>query len=65
MLKKRFFEKKYPKFLYTQKKHVLKGQNASATALRWFASDTSHIVFIHIASLGEVSAHLFGEEQSF
>ena len=31
---------------------------ASATALRWFASDTAHIVSIHITSVGE-SVHIF------
>ena len=36
-----------------------------ATVLRWFASDTAHIVFIQYNICGEVSAHLYGEEQSF
>ena len=30
---------------------TFKGQNMSATALRWFPSDTVHIVFIHIPSM--------------
>ena len=37
---------------------VFKGQNASATALIWFASDTALIVFIHIISVGK-SVHIF------
>ena len=38
--------------------------NASATTLRWFASDTENIVFIY-TNCGEDSAHLHGKEQSF
>ena len=34
----------------TQEKKVLKGRNASTTAPIWFASDTAHIMFIHITS---------------
>ena len=34
-----------------EKKKILKGQNMSATPLRWFASDTAHIVIIIMASV--------------
>ena len=35
-----------------------KGWNVSATALRWFASDTAHIVFIHITFV-VMPVHIF------
>ena len=37
---------------------VFKGQNASATALIWFANDSALIVFIYITSVGK-SVHIF------
>ena len=44
---------------------VLKGRNASATALSWFAGDTVHFC-VHLKNIcGEASTHLYGEEQSF
>ena len=41
------------------------GQNASATALRLFASDTAHF-YVHPYNIcGKARAHLYDEEQSF
>ena len=37
---------------------LLKGRNVPATALRWFASDTTHIAFIHI-TFAVKSVHIF------
>ena len=49
MLKNQFFEKKYPKFLYTQKKHVLGLIAAAATDAaiqrRSFGSGTTTFEF--------------------
>ena len=42
-----------------QKKKVFKGPTASAIPLRWFASDTTHIVFIHIPSAMKLCFYRF------
>ena len=41
-----------------EKKKILKGQNMSATPLRWFASDTAHIVIIIMSSMVK-PVHIF------
>ena len=37
----------------TMETELFSSADESATALRWFASDTAHIVFIHIPSVAE------------
>ena len=43
----------------TPEKKVFKGPTASAILLRWFASDTAHIVFIHIPSAMKLCFYRF------
>ena len=53
------------KLQFHQKDIFLKGRNASATSLGWFASDTTHF-WVHLYNIcTEASALLYGEEQSF
>ena len=42
-----------------------RSRNASATALKWFASDTANFCVSLYNICGEAIAHLYGEEQSF
>ena len=42
---------KFTSRLFSSIDQSLKDENMSATCLRWFASDTVHIVFIHITSV--------------
>ena len=43
----------------------MKGRNASGTALRWFASDTAHIVFMHIPSMVKPVHIVMGRNRVF